>query len=67
MTIQKERIMKQKSVDDSGIKLLLQKYRSIFKISENLNHYSEADYKIAERKFIKYALGETKVEDQKWL
>jgi hypothetical protein len=55
--------MKQKSVDDSGVKLLLQKYRSIFKISENLNHYSEADYKIAERRFIKFALGETKAED----
>ena len=59
--------MKEKSVDDSGIKLLLRKYRKIFQISENLNYYSDEDYKIAERKFIKYALVETKVEDQKWL
>jgi hypothetical protein len=59
--------MKEKSVGESGINLLLRKYRKIFQISENLNHYSDEDYKIAERKFIKYALGETKVEDQKWL
>ena len=59
--------MREKSIDDSGIKLLLQKYRNIFQIPENLDHYSDEDYKIAERKFLKYALGETKVEDQKWL
>ena len=57
--------MKERSIDDSGIKLLLQKYRNIFQISENFNHYSKADYKIAERKFLKYALGQTKVVDQK--
>ena len=57
--------MKERSIDDSGIKLLIQKYRNIFQISENLNHYSEADYKIAERKFLKYALGQTNVVDQK--
>ena len=66
MTVQ-EKIMREKSIDDSGIKLLLQKYRNIFQIPENLDHYSDEDYKIAERKFLKYALGETKVEDQKWL
>jgi len=59
------KIMKERSIDDSGIKLLLQKYRNIFQISENLDHYSEADYKIAERKFLKYALGQTEVVDQK--
>jgi hypothetical protein len=59
--------MKEKSTDVSGIKRLLRKYRDVFKIPENLNHYSDEDYKIAERKFLKYALGETKVEDQKWL
>jgi hypothetical protein len=57
------KIMKERSIDDSGIKLLLQKYRNIFQISENFNHYSKADYKIAERKFLKYALGQTKVVD----
>jgi hypothetical protein len=55
--------MKIRSIDVSGIKLLLREYRKMFQISENLNHYSEADYKIAERKFLKYALGQTKVVD----
>jgi hypothetical protein len=59
------KIMKERSIDDSGIKLLLQKYRNIFQISENLNHYSKADYKFAETKFLKYALGQTKVVDQR--
>jgi len=57
--------MKESTIDDSGIKLLLQRYRNIFRIPENLDYYSEADYKIAERKFLKYALGQTKVVDQK--
>jgi len=57
--------MKERSIDDSGIKLLLQKHRNIFQISENLNHYSKADYKIAERKFLKYALRQKKVVDHK--
>ena len=67
MTVKKEKIMKEKSKDDSGIKLILRKYRNIFQIPENLNHYSEADYKIAERKFLKYALGEKNFDDQKVL
>ena len=57
--------MKERSIDVSGIKLLSKEYRNMFQISENLNHYSEADYKIAERKFLKYALGQTKIVDQK--
>jgi hypothetical protein len=59
--------MREKLTAVSGIKLLLRRYRNIFQIPENLNHYSEEDYKIAERKFLKYALGETKVDDQKVL
>jgi len=57
--------MKERSLEVSGIILLLKEYRNMFQISENLNHYSEADYKIAERKFLKYALGQTKVVEQK--
>ena len=57
--------MKKRSIEVSGIILLLKEYRNMFQISENLNHYSEADYKIAERKFLKYALGQTKVVEQK--
>ena len=40
----------------SGLKLLVEKYRKIFRVAENLNHYSEENYKIAERKFLKFAL-----------
>ena len=57
--------MNERSIDESGIKLLLKKYKNIFQIPENLNYYSQTDYKLAERKFLKYALGETKVEDRK--
>jgi hypothetical protein len=45
-----------KKSQDAGIELLIEKYRAAFRIPENLNHYSEADYKIAERKFVKYLL-----------
>jgi len=40
-----------------GLKLLVEKYRKEFQIPENLNFYSEKNYKIAERKYLKYALG----------
>ena len=42
---------------NTGIKLLVKKYRKKFRIAENINHYSEENYKIAERKFLKFALG----------
>ena len=41
---------------NSGLKLLVDKYRKEFRVAENLNHYSEENYKIAERKFLKFAL-----------
>lgn len=41
---------------NSGIKLLVEKYRKEFCITENLDHYSEENYKTAERKFLKFAL-----------
>jgi hypothetical protein len=41
---------------NSGLKLLVEKYRKEFRVAENLNHYSEENYKIAERKFLKFAL-----------
>ena len=41
---------------NTGIKLLVEKYRKKFRIAENINHYSEKNYKIAERKFLKFAL-----------
>ncbi|MFH1625566.1 MAG: hypothetical protein ABID54_10500 [Pseudomonadota bacterium] len=39
-----------------GIKRLIEYYRSVFRTAENLNHYSHEDYRIAEKKFLKYAL-----------
>ena len=40
----------------NGIKLLVQKCREQFRISENLNHYSEGEYREAERKYVKLCL-----------
>lgn len=42
---------------NNGIKLLVEKYRKKFRIAENFNHYSEENYKIAERKYLKFVLG----------
>jgi len=53
--------MNKDSKDNIGIKRLLKKYRDLFRVPENLNYYSKADYKIAEKKFLKYALLEGKV------
>jgi hypothetical protein len=49
-------IMKKDAKGNAGIQLLLKKYRNTFRIPENLKYYSERDYKIAERRFLKYAL-----------
>jgi hypothetical protein len=39
-----------------GIELLLEKCRNEFRRSENTDYYAEADYKEAERKFVKFCL-----------
>ena len=41
---------------NTGIKKLVERYREIFRVPENLNHYSRDDYRIAERKFLKFVL-----------
>lgn len=38
---------------NEGIRRLVEKGRVAFRISENLDFYSEKDYKAAEKKFIK--------------
>jgi hypothetical protein len=49
--------MKKTNLDDNtGVRLLLKKYRKMFRIRENLDFYSEEDYKLAEKKFLKYSL-----------
>ena len=45
-----------------GIKSLLEIYRALFRIPKNLSHYSERDYRTAERKFLKYALEQRSIE-----
>jgi len=51
-----EVIMGKGFTKNAGLKLLLRKYKKIFRIPENLNYYSEKDFQEAERKFLKYAL-----------
>lgn len=48
----------------SGIHLLLKKCRTLFRIPENQNHYSEEDYRKAERMFLKHALEQRRIEMQ---
>ncbi len=51
----------------SGIQLLLEKYRELFRTPENLNHYLDIDFRRAERKFLKYVLEQRdiKIEDKR--
>ena len=48
--------MKTELEKTSGLKSLINKYRKLFRTPENLNHYSEEEYKVAERKFLKFSL-----------
>ena len=41
-----------------GIELLVEKCRDEFRLPENTDYYTENDYKEAERKFVKYRLGQ---------
>lgn len=41
---------------NEGIRLLVERGREAFRIQENINFYSEKDYKIAEKKFIKFCV-----------
>ena len=49
--------MKSTSRKLTGIELMIEKYKVIFRIPENIRHYSESDFRVAERKFLKWALG----------
>ena len=53
--------MKKDFIKDTGIQLLLDKYRKKFRIAENVKYYSQKDYPVAEKKFIKYVLNKGKV------
>ena len=40
----------------SGVKLLREMYRKKFRVPENMNYYSEEDFKKAEKKYVKLCL-----------
>jgi len=48
--------MANSSNKNQGIRLLVQKCREQFRIAENLDHYSEMEYREAERKYVKLCL-----------
>jgi hypothetical protein len=48
-------------VKNTGVRLLIDRYKKKFRIPENLKYYSPKDYPIAEKKFIKFALNKGKV------
>ncbi len=49
--------MRKESEQEKGLKRLIRKYREKFRISENLDFYSDEDLKKAEKKFLKHVLG----------
>ena len=53
-----------KKRSNPGIRLLLKRYRAIFRREENQKYYSKQDFREAERKFLKYALEQRKIETQ---
>jgi hypothetical protein len=53
--------MKKKYTKNTGLELLLKRYKKVFQIPENINYYSVEDYQKAKRKFLKYALVKGKV------
>lgn len=48
--------MASSSNTNQGIRLLVQKYRSEFRRPENVNYYTQNDFKEAENKFVKFCL-----------
>jgi len=48
--------MANSSNTDQGIRLLIQKCRNEFRRPENIDYYTENDFKEAEKKFVKFCL-----------
>ena len=40
----------------NGKKRLIRQYRKKFRVKENLNHYSDKDLRVAEKKYLKFCL-----------
>lgn len=50
----------------TGIKNLLRHYKALFRTPENLNHYTESDFRAAEKKFLRYILlGHDSVKEER--
>jgi len=48
--------MKKNMKDTIGIQRIVERYKTHFRVPENLNFYSKEDLVAAERKFLKYAI-----------
>ncbi len=48
--------MKRNQSTNSGVLTLVKQYKSVFRIPENIEYYSEDDFEIAERKFLIWCL-----------
>ena len=55
--------MKRNPTMDDGIRNLITYYRKAFQISENINHYSEKDFRNAERQFTRLVLRTRSLSD----
>jgi len=49
--------MRENKSKNRGIELLIQKHKQEFETEENINYYNYKDFVRAERKYIKFALG----------
>lgn len=49
--------MREDKRNNRGIELLIQKHKRKFETEENINYYNYKDFVRAERKYIKYILG----------
>ena len=57
--------MNERYKEPDGMKQLVERYRKMFQIPENLNYYSKENYKSAEKKFIKFALSDGNLKYRK--
>jgi len=42
--------------EQAGISNFLRSYKAVFRTPENLNYYTQADFRAAEKKFLKFVL-----------
>ena len=54
--MKKEVAVPRNGKQNQGLNKLLGYYKAVFRTPENLNHYSESDFKAAEKKYLKYIL-----------